>query len=87
MIFLSSSTKLQRLPELNDGNLLEILRQKDSQIVGMESINREKQRDLDLKLSELEKLQAESNVYKDLIEVNNVFCIVITSIWYVMRLS
>ena len=69
MIFLSSSTKLQRLPELNDGNLLEILRQKDSQIVGMESINREKQRDLDLKLSELEKLQAESNVYKDLIEV------------------
>ena len=86
MIFLSSSTKLQRLPELNDGNLLEILRQKDSQIVGMESINREKQRDLDLKLSELEKLQAESNVYKDLIEVNNVFCIVITSIWYV-RLS
>ena len=70
MIFLSSSTKLQRLPELNDGNLLEILRQKDSQIVGMESINREKQRDLDLKLSELEKLQAESNVYKDLIEVN-----------------
>ena len=80
MIFLSSSTKLQRLPELNDGNLLEILRQKDSQIVGMESINREKQRDLDLKLSELEKLQAESNVYKDLIEVNNVFCIVITSI-------
>ena len=77
---------MQRLPELNDGNLLEILRQKDSQIVGMESINREKQRDLDLKLSELEKLQAESNVYKDLIEVNNVFCIVITSIWYV-RLS
>ena len=70
MISLSSSTKLQRLPELNDGNLLEILRQKDSQIVGMESINREKQRDLDLKLSELEKLQAESNVYKDLIEVN-----------------
>ena len=70
MILLSSSTKLQRLPELNDGNLLEILRQKDSQIVGMESINREKQRDLDLKLSELEKLQAESNVYKDLIEVN-----------------
>ena len=61
---------MQRLPELNDGNLLEILRQKDSQIVGMESINREKQRDLDLKLSELEKLQAESNVYKDLIEVN-----------------
>ena len=80
MILISSSTKLQRLPELNDGNLLEILRQKDSQIVGMESINREKQRDLDLKLSELEKLQAESNVYKDLIEVNNVFCIVITSI-------
>ena len=80
MISLYSSTKLQRLPELNDGNLLEILRQKDSQIVGMESINREKQRDLDLKLSELEKLQAESNVYKDLIEVNNVFCIVITSI-------
>ena len=80
MLLLSSSTKLQRLPELNDGNLLEILRQKDSQIVGMESINREKQRDLDLKLSELEKLQAESNVYKDLIEVNNVFCIVITSI-------
>ena len=77
---------MQRLPELNDGNLLEILRQKDSQIVGMESINREKQRDLDLRLSELEKLQAESNVYKDLIEVNNVFCIVITSIWYV-RLS
>ena len=70
MISLSSSTKLQRLPELNDGNLLEILRQKDSQIVGMESINREKQRDLDLKLSELEKLQAESNAYKDLIEVN-----------------
>ena len=70
MILISSSTKLQRLPELNDGNLLEILRQKDSQIVGMESINREKQRDLDLKLSELEKLQAESNVYKDLIEVN-----------------
>ena len=70
MISLCSSTKLQRLPELNDGNLLEILRQKDSQIVGMESINREKQRDLDLKLSELEKLQAESNVYKDLIEVN-----------------
>ena len=70
MISLSFSTKLQRLPELNDGNLLEILRQKDSQIVGMESINREKQRDLDLKLSELEKLQAESNVYKDLIEVN-----------------
>ena len=70
MTLLSSSTKLQRLPELNDGNLLEILRQKDSQIVGMESINREKQRDLDLKLSELEKLQAESNVYKDLIEVN-----------------
>ena len=70
MISLSSSTKLQRLPELNDGNLLEILRQKDSQIVGMESINREKQRDLDLRLSELEKLQAESNVYKDLIEVN-----------------
>ena len=70
MILLSSSTKLQRLPELNDGNLLEILRQKDSQIVGMESINREKQRDLDLKLSELEKLQTESNVYKDLIEVS-----------------
>ena len=70
MILSSSSTKLQRLPELNDVNLLEILRQKDSQIVGMESINREKQRDLDLKLSELEKLQAESNVYKDLIEVN-----------------
>ena len=70
MTSLYSSTKLQRLPELNDGNLLEILRQKDSQIVGMESINREKQRDLDLKLSELEKLQAESNVYKDLIEVN-----------------
>ena len=69
MILSSSSTKLQRLPKLNDVNLLEILRQKDSQIVGMESINREKQRDLDLKLSELEKLQAESNVYKDLIEV------------------
>ena len=69
MILSSSSTKLQRLPELNDVNLLEILRQKDSQIVGMESINREKQRDLDLKISELEKLQSESNVYKDLIEV------------------
>ena len=69
MILSSSCTKLQRLPELNDVNLLEILRQKDSQIVGMESINREKQRDLDLKISELEKLQSESNVYKDLIEV------------------
>ena len=66
--FYCSRTKLQR-PELNDGHLLEILRQKDSQIVGMESIDREKQRELDLKKSELEKLQSELKVYKDLIGV------------------
>ena len=61
-------TKLQR-PEINEGQLLEILRQKDSQIVGLESMDREKQRELDLKQSELDKLQEEMKVYKDLIEV------------------
>ena len=63
-------TKLQR-PEINEGQLLEILRQKDSQIVGLESMDREKQRELDLKQSELDKLQEEMNVYKDLIDVSN----------------
>ena len=61
-------TKLQR-PEINEGQLLEILRQKDSQIVGLESMDREKQRELDMKQSELDKLQEEMKVYKDLIEV------------------
>ena len=61
-------TKLQR-PEINEGQLLEILRQKDSQIVGLESMDREKQRELDMKQSELDKLQVEMKVYKDLIEV------------------
>ena len=68
----SFRTKLQR-PEINDGQVLEILRQKDSQIVGMESMDREKQRELDLKQSELDKIQAELKVYKDLIEVINIF--------------
>ena len=55
---------------MNEGHLLEILRQKDSQIVGLESMDREKQRELDSKQSELDKLEAEMNVYKDLIEVS-----------------
>ena len=61
-------TKLQR-PEMNEGHLLEILRQKDSQIVGLESMDREKQRELDSKQSELHKLEEEMKVYQDLIEV------------------
>ena len=69
-------TKLQR-PEMNEGHLLEILRQKDSQIVGLESMDREKQRELDLKQSELDKLQEEMNVYKDLIDVSINFLIYI----------
>ena len=71
-LFLHFRTKLQR-PEINEGQLLEILRQKDSQIVGLESMDREKQRELDLKQSELDKLQEEMNVYKDLIDVSNSF--------------
>ena len=71
-LFRHFRTKLQR-PEINEGQLLEILRQKDSQIVGLESMDREKQRELDLKQSELDKLQEEMNVYKDLIDVSNSF--------------
>ena len=36
----------------------------------MESIDREKQREIDLKESELRKLQSEMKVYKDLIKVS-----------------
>ena len=76
-----SRTKIQR-PEFNDGHLLEILRQKDSQIVGMESIDREKQRELDLKKSELEKLQSELNVFQDLIGVRHNILLTSTSYHY-----
>ena len=54
---------------MNEGHLLEILRQKDSQIVGLEWMDREKQRELDSKQSELHKLEEEMKVYQDLIEV------------------
>ena len=62
-------TRLQRT-EMNDEHLLEILRQKDSQIVGLESMGREKQRTSDLANQELNKLKDELDVYKNLIEVN-----------------
>ena len=42
-------------------------------------MDREKQRELDMKQSELDKLQVEMKVYKDLIEVRNLV-IFVTSI-------
>ena len=63
-------TALQR-PELDDCQLLEILRGKDSHIVGLESTLRDKQRDSDLREHELTKLKAELKTYQDLIEVGD----------------
>ena len=63
-------TALQR-PELDDCQLLEILRGKDSHIVGLESTLRDKQRESDLQEHEVTKLKAELKTYQDLFEAKD----------------
>ena len=56
-------------PGLDDGQLIEILRTKDGQIVELESQATENQKLIDLQASQLAKLKEEVGTYQQLIEV------------------
>jgi hypothetical protein len=73
MFLLVSRTELQK-PDFDDGQLLEILRGKDVQIVELENQTREMTKECDMKEQQLHKLMEELKTYKDFLEVSDQCC-------------
>ena len=74
-------------PELDDCQLLEILRGKDSRIVGLEAHARDHQREMDLREQELSKLKQELGTYQDLIVVKDESIVRLTNQVHELELS
>jgi hypothetical protein len=76
---LISRTELQK-PDFDDGQLLEILRGKDVQIVELENQTRELTKECDMKEQQLQKLMEELKTYKDFLEVSAAVVVVIVAV-------
>ncbi len=75
-LILISRTELQK-PDFDDGQLLEILRGKDVQIVELENQTRELTKECDMKEQQLQKLLEELKTYKDFLEVSAAAVVVV----------
>ena len=58
-------------PHLGEGQLLDILREKDQQIVGLESELREKEREVELMQERISKKEKELSTYAHIVEVKD----------------
>ena len=85
-LIIISRTELQK-PDFDDGQLLEILRGKDVQIVELENQTREMTKECDMKEQQMHKLMEELKTYKDFLEVSEYAVVVVVVVEMMMMCS